>query len=53
MITFLATASEVTLLGIGSACWGLLAGVLTAFVIRSTRKASVAEQTAGAATAEG
>jgi hypothetical protein len=53
VVTFLATASEVTLLGTGSACWGLLAGVLTALVIRSTRKASVAEQTAGAATAEG
>jgi benzoate membrane transport protein len=52
-VTFLATASGVTLLGIGSAFWGLLAGVLTALVIRSSRKASVAERTAGAATAEG
>lgn len=52
-VTFLATASGVTLLGIGSAFWGLLAGFLTALVIRSTRKARVAGQTAEAATAEG
>ncbi|MCX5384681.1 benzoate/H(+) symporter BenE family transporter [Streptomyces sp. NBC_00083] len=34
VITFLATASGVTLLGIGSAFWGLLAGVLTLAVTR-------------------
>ncbi|MFI5491759.1 benzoate/H(+) symporter BenE family transporter [Actinoplanes sp. NPDC051859] len=34
LVTFLATASGVTLLGIGSAFWGLLAGVLTALVTR-------------------
>jgi len=38
VITFLATASGVTLLGIGSAFWGLLAGVLTALVTRSLRR---------------
>ncbi|WP_431911904.1 benzoate/H(+) symporter BenE family transporter [Micromonospora carbonacea] len=38
MITFLAAASGVTLLGIGSAFWGLLAGVLTALVTRSLRQ---------------
>ncbi|WP_425825129.1 benzoate/H(+) symporter BenE family transporter [Streptomyces fractus] len=32
VVTFLATASGVTLLGIGSAFWGLLAGVLTSVV---------------------
>ncbi|OLT48386.1 hypothetical protein BJF85_12745 [Saccharomonospora sp. CUA-673] len=32
LVTFLATASGVTLLGIGSAFWGLLAGVLTAAI---------------------
>ncbi|MEU3503439.1 benzoate/H(+) symporter BenE family transporter [Streptomyces hundungensis] len=34
VITFLATASGVTLLGIGSAFWGLLAGALTLVVMR-------------------
>ncbi|WP_315904251.1 benzoate/H(+) symporter BenE family transporter [Streptomyces sp. ASQP_92] len=34
VITFLATASGVTLLGIGSAFWGLLAGALTLLVMR-------------------
>lgn len=34
VITFLATASGVTLLGIGSAFWGLLAGALTVTVTR-------------------
>ncbi|MEV6596888.1 benzoate/H(+) symporter BenE family transporter [Actinoplanes sp. NPDC051346] len=34
LVTFLATASGVSLLGIGSAFWGLLAGVLTALVTR-------------------
>ncbi|MEU7579819.1 benzoate/H(+) symporter BenE family transporter [Streptomyces sp. NPDC041068] len=32
VVTFLATASGVTLLGIGSAFWGLLAGVLTSVI---------------------
>ncbi|MEU4165517.1 benzoate/H(+) symporter BenE family transporter [Streptomyces sp. NPDC026665] len=34
VVTFLATASGVTLLGVGSAFWGLLAGALTAAVTR-------------------
>jgi benzoate membrane transport protein len=34
VVTFAATASGVTLLGIGSAFWGLLAGALTAAVTR-------------------
>lgn len=34
VVTFLATASGVTLLGVGSAFWGLLAGVLTMLVAR-------------------
>ncbi|WP_018680882.1 benzoate/H(+) symporter BenE family transporter [Actinokineospora enzanensis] len=37
VVAFLATASGVTLLGIGSAFWGLLAGVLTALVTRGRR----------------
>lgn len=37
VVTFLATASGVTLLGIGSAFWGLLAGLLTAAATRHRR----------------
>jgi benzoate membrane transport protein len=36
LVTFLATASGVTLLGIGSAFWGLLGGVLTLVVTRGS-----------------
>ncbi|OQD56943.1 hypothetical protein BM536_006155 [Streptomyces phaeoluteigriseus] len=53
VVTFLATASGVTLLGIGSAFWGLLAGVVTALVTRGTRKPSAVEQTEEAAPAKG
>ncbi|MFI0239927.1 benzoate/H(+) symporter BenE family transporter [Streptomyces sp. NPDC016845] len=38
VVTFLATASGVTLLGIGSAFWGLLAGVLTSAVAALSRR---------------
>ncbi|MGY0021835.1 benzoate/H(+) symporter BenE family transporter [Streptomyces sp. YJ-C3] len=38
VVTFLATASGVTLLGIGSAFWGLLAGVLTSAVASLGRR---------------
>lgn len=37
VVTFLATASGVTLLGVGSAFWGLLAGALTVAVTRGRR----------------
>ncbi|MEW2140114.1 benzoate/H(+) symporter BenE family transporter [Streptomyces sp. NPDC005409] len=37
VVTFLATASGVTLLGVGSAFWGLLAGALTLAVTRWRR----------------
>ena len=37
LITFLVTASGVTLLGIGSAFWGLLAGAVTLGVLRTRR----------------
>jgi benzoate membrane transport protein len=37
LITFLVTASGLTLLGIGSAFWGLLAGLLALFVTRTRR----------------
>ncbi|WP_306185218.1 MULTISPECIES: benzoate/H(+) symporter BenE family transporter [unclassified Streptomyces] len=38
VVTFLATASGVTLLGIGSAFWGLLAGALTSVVANAGRR---------------
>lgn len=38
VVTFLATASGVTLLGIGSAFWGLLAGVLTSVITSAGRR---------------
>ncbi|MDJ0383706.1 benzoate/H(+) symporter BenE family transporter [Streptomyces sp. G-G2] len=38
VVTFLATASGVSLLGIGSAFWGLLAGALTLAVTRGLRR---------------
>ncbi|WP_239146663.1 benzoate/H(+) symporter BenE family transporter [Streptomyces sp. SID10815] len=38
VVTFLATASGVTLLGIGSAFWGLLAGVLTGVIATAGRR---------------
>ncbi|MEV0604216.1 benzoate/H(+) symporter BenE family transporter [Streptomyces sp. NPDC050315] len=38
VVTFLATASGVTLLGIGSAFWGLLAGVLTSVILSAGGK---------------
>lgn len=38
VVTFLATASGVTLLGIGSAFWGLLAGVLTSVIAAVGRR---------------
>jgi benzoate membrane transport protein len=47
VVTFLAAASGVTLLDIGSAFWGLLAGVVTALVTRRIRRPSVPERTAG------
>ncbi|MGE6810556.1 MULTISPECIES: benzoate/H(+) symporter BenE family transporter [Pseudoalteromonas] len=34
IITFLVTASDLTLWSVGSACWGIIAGVLTLFIIR-------------------
>ncbi|MEV5607613.1 benzoate/H(+) symporter BenE family transporter [Streptomyces sp. NPDC052225] len=42
VVTFLATASGVTLLGIGSAFWGLLAGVLTSAVSSLGRRRGTA-----------
>lgn len=45
VVTFLATASGFTLFGVGSAFWGLLAGVLTLTVTRSFR--SKAESAGG------
>ncbi|MGW3200387.1 benzoate/H(+) symporter BenE family transporter [Streptomyces sp. NPDC001118] len=38
VVTFLTTASGVTLLGIGSAFWGLLAGLCTAFVTHTRQR---------------
>jgi benzoate membrane transport protein len=42
MITFLVTASGLTLAGIGSAFWGLVAGVLALFVLRWRKRDAVA-----------
>jgi benzoate membrane transport protein len=38
LVTFLVTASGVTLFGIGSAFWGLVAGVLSLAVLRYDRR---------------
>ena len=38
LVTFLTAASGVTLLGIGSAFWGLIAGGLTLLVLRAMAK---------------
>lgn len=40
LITFLVTASGANLLGVGSAFWGLLAGVLAMIVLQAWRKAA-------------
>ncbi|MGW1198704.1 benzoate/H(+) symporter BenE family transporter [Streptomyces sp. NPDC002536] len=49
VVTFLATASGVTLLGIGSAFWGLLAGLCTALVTHRRRQPAppVSQQSPG------
>ena len=39
LVTFLITASNVTLFGLGSACWGIVIGVITYFVLRPRRTA--------------
>lgn len=39
LITFLATASGLTLLGIGSAFWGLLLGLVTSYINRQQKRA--------------
>ena len=55
LITFLATASGVSLFGIGSAFWGLVAGALALLVlngpslVRSAKRASVTPPSDGAA----
>jgi benzoate membrane transport protein len=36
LVTFLVTASGVTLAGVGSAFWGLVAGVMTLLILRAT-----------------
>ena len=37
LVTFMVTASGLSLLSIGSAFWGLIAGVLTHFVLNARR----------------
>jgi benzoate membrane transport protein len=44
VVTFLATASGFTLLGVGSAFWGLLAGVLTLLVTGAWRRSRASDQ---------
>lgn len=51
VITFLVTASGLVLVGIGSAFWGLLAGTVTAVVIRRRPRARPSARTADADTA--
>ncbi|MEV1021249.1 benzoate/H(+) symporter BenE family transporter [Streptomyces sp. NPDC050264] len=48
VVTFLATASGVTLLGIGSAFWGLLAGALTSIVASFGRRRSRGQESPAA-----
>jgi len=48
LVTFLATASGVTMFGIGSAFWGLVAGAFSALVLRGFQRKSSPD--AGAAT---
>ena len=35
LVTFIVTASNVTLLGLGSACWGIVLGLLSYFALRT------------------
>ncbi|MFM9372725.1 benzoate/H(+) symporter BenE family transporter [Streptomyces sp. Da 82-17] len=53
LVTFLATASGVTLLGIGPAFWGLLAGVLTSAVTTTGRRRGRGVRVPGAAPGSG
>lgn len=39
LVTFLVTASNVSLFGLGSACWGIVIGVITYFALRPSPKA--------------
>jgi benzoate membrane transport protein len=52
VVTFTATASGVTVLGVNSAFWGLLAGVLTMLVTRRRKSAPTAAATGPATTAD-
>jgi benzoate membrane transport protein len=52
VVTFTATASGVTVLGVNSAFWGLLAGVLTMLVTRRRKSAPMAAATGPATTAD-
>lgn len=41
LITFIVTASNISLLGLGSACWGIALGVLSYYLLRSKVKSPV------------
>jgi benzoate membrane transport protein len=40
LITFMVTASGLTLFGIGSALWGLVAGVLTLLIVSAPKRSA-------------
>jgi benzoate membrane transport protein len=39
LVTFIVTASNISLLGMGSACWGIVMGLATYFALRPALKA--------------
>ena len=53
IVTFLVTASGVTLANIGSAFWGLVAGVATLMILHAGRKRPAPAEEEGAAVHEG
>lgn len=44
LITFLVTISGITIWGVGSAFWGLLAGVATTYILTQERDSKEMEQ---------
>lgn len=52
VVTFLATASGIKVLGVGSAFWGLVAGLLTALATGALRRVGAPGEDAGSAPAD-
>ncbi|MDE2427148.1 MAG: benzoate/H(+) symporter BenE family transporter [Burkholderiales bacterium] len=44
LITFIVTASNLTLLGLGSACWGIALGIVSYFLLRPRQTATPVKQ---------